>query len=227
MSDADGSTIDRVRALVAPLLADLKLDLYDVEFRGGTLRITIDTPPGSGSGVDLEQISLVTRMVSRDLDHADPVPGRYTLEVTSPGLERALRTPEHFRREVGKDVAIRLRDTAAGERRVNGTLVGATDDEITLRLDDADATERTIRLDQIDRAKTVFTWAATPKPGQPGSGKKGAKTKPPSTRGAALAAALGRTEKGPSDEMDPPAQPASERVGRGDQQQPAQENQEA
>jgi ribosome maturation factor RimP len=98
VSATDNATISRVTAIVAPLLVDLKLDLYDVEFRGGTLRVTVDTPPGSPGGVDLDTIALVTRMVSRDLDHADPIPGRYTLEVTSPGLERTLRTPAHFRR---------------------------------------------------------------------------------------------------------------------------------
>ena len=109
---SDQTTLDRVRTLVLPIVADLHLDLYDLEFRGGTLRVTIDTPPGSPGGVDLEQIALVTRLVSRDLDHHDPVPGHYTLEVTSPGLERSLRTPVHFQREVGKTVNVRLRDTA-------------------------------------------------------------------------------------------------------------------
>ena len=101
---SDQTTLDRVRTLVLPIVADLHLDLYDLEFRGGTLRVTIDTPPGSPGGVDLEQIALVTRLVSRDLDHHDPVPGHYTLEVTSPGLERTLRTPAHFQREVGNEI---------------------------------------------------------------------------------------------------------------------------
>lgn len=90
MSDA---VIERVTRMVAPLLVDLKLDLYDIEFRGGVLRITLDTPPGSPGGVNIDTISLVTRMISRDFDHDDPMPGSYTLEVTSPGLERTLRTP--------------------------------------------------------------------------------------------------------------------------------------
>ena len=106
-----------------PIVTDLRLDLYDLEFKGGVLRVTIDTPPGSPGGVDLEAIALATRLISRDLDHHDPMPGHYTLEVTSPGLERTLRTPAHFRREVGKTVAIRLRDTAGDARRVQGVLV--------------------------------------------------------------------------------------------------------
>ena len=104
-------SLERIRAIVAPIVADLKLDLYDLEFRGGTLRITIDTPPGSERGVNLEEIALATRLVGRDFDHHDPIPSHYTLEVTSPGLERTLRTPTHFQREVGKTVNVRLRDS--------------------------------------------------------------------------------------------------------------------
>jgi ribosome maturation factor RimP len=172
MSDA---VIERVTRMIAPLIADLKLDLYDIEFRGGTLRVTIDTPPGSPGGVDIDTITLVTRMISRDFDHDDPMPGHYTLEVTSPGLERTLRTPEHFQREVGKPVAIRLRDTAGIDRRVQGTLIAADQNEAIVRLDPepvkkkappAEPVERTIAYSQIDRAKTVFVWAAAPKPGK-------------------------------------------------------------
>ena len=57
------------------------------------MRVTLDTPPGSDGGVDLDQLALATRLISRELDHQDPIPGKYTLEVTSPGVERTLRTP--------------------------------------------------------------------------------------------------------------------------------------
>ena len=128
---SDNSTIDKVRTLVAPIIADLHLDLYDLEFRGGTLRVTLDTPVGSAGGVNLDTIALATRLIGRELDHHDPVPGHYMLEVSSPGLERTLRTPAHFQREIGKTVAIRLRDTGAETRRVQGVLVAATDTEAT------------------------------------------------------------------------------------------------
>jgi ribosome maturation factor RimP len=163
MSMTDDSTVERVTRLVAPILADLRLELYDVELRGGTLRITIDTPPDVEGGVDLEQIALVTRLVGRELDHDDPMPGHYTLEVSSPGLERGLRTPEHFRRAIGGEVALRLREVVNGERRVHGTLVAADERSVTLRGDDG--SERTIEQSQIDRAKTVFVWGPSPKPG--------------------------------------------------------------
>ncbi len=169
----DSPVIARVRDLVAPIAADLGLDLYDVERRGGTLRVTLDSKPGSPGGVTLDDLALATRLVSRELDHADPVPGRYTLEVTSPGVERALRTPSHFRREIGKVVAIRLADVGHDDRRVTGTLVAADDDTATIRVDGPDGpTDRSIRLDQIDRAKTVFEWPVAKPPARRGGAPK-------------------------------------------------------
>lgn len=169
--------VGRVSALVAPIVDDLGLDLYDVEQRGGVLRITVDTPPGSDGGITLDTIALVTRLVSRELDHDDPVPGRYTLEVTSPGVERSLRTPAHFRREVGKTVNLRLVDLPGEERRVEGTLTSADDSGIVVRTIAEDGTDdpgvdRTIRYDQIDRARTVFEWGPSPKPGSQKSQKR-------------------------------------------------------
>ena len=161
--------IDRVHALVDPIASDLGLDVYDIERRGATIRVTLDTPAGSDGGITLDTLSLATRLVSRELDHADPIAGHYTLEVTSPGLERPLRTPAHFQREVGKDVTVRLRDPQADPRRVQGRLVAADDRAATLLLDDG--TERVIAYDAVDKARTVFEWGPAPKPGK-GPGKK-------------------------------------------------------
>lgn len=167
--------VDRVRRLVAPITDDLGLDLYDIEQRGGTLRITVDTLPGSEGGVTLDTIALVTRLVSRELDHDDPVPGRYTLEVTSPGVERSLRTPAHFQREVGKVINVRLADESAADRRVEGLLVSADGSSVVVRPDGED--DRTIHYDQIDRARTVFEWGPSPKPGS-NKGQKRKEMKP-------------------------------------------------
>ncbi|MEY2754654.1 MAG: ribosome maturation factor RimP [Actinomycetota bacterium] len=171
---SDNSTLERVRSLVTPIVTDLTLDLYDLEFRGGTLRVTIDTHPGSPGGVDLEQIALATRLISRELDHHDPVPGRYTLEVTSPGLERSLRTAAHFQREIGKTVNVRLRGAGGDARRVQGVLVSADEHQIGVRPEPTKADPapevRIVALDSIDRARTVFVWGPAPKPGS-GGGK--------------------------------------------------------
>jgi ribosome maturation factor RimP len=167
----DTSTLKKVERVIAPIVSDLQLDLYDLEFRGGTLRVTIDRPAGVEGGLDLEAIALASRLIGRELDHDDPMGGHYTLEVTSPGLERSLRVPAHFQLSIGKTVAMRLRDIVAAdgersERRLQGELIAADEHAATIRLDDAALTERTVPYDKIDRARTVFAWGPAPKPGK-------------------------------------------------------------
>ncbi|MFV0308211.1 MAG: ribosome maturation factor RimP [Desertimonas sp.] len=166
----DSPVVTRVRELVAPVASDLGLDVYDIELRGGTLRVTLDTPAGSDGGITLDDLALASRLVSRQLDERDPVPGRYNLEVTSPGVERALRTPAQFRRELGKAVNLRLRDVSADERRISGTLSGADDDGVTVEV--VGDGPRTFAYEQIDRARTVFEWGPAPKPGKGARGGK-------------------------------------------------------
>ena len=168
----DTPVLKRVRELIEPIASDLDLDLYDLEQRGGTLRVTIDTPPGSEGGVDMDKLALATRLISREMDHHDPMPGKYTLEVTSPGVERTLRTPAHFQREIGKTINIRLTDTDAQPRRFEGLIVAADDTTTTVRLDDENLTERIVPLADIDRARTVFVWGPKPKPGGKNASKK-------------------------------------------------------
>lgn len=181
VSSLTSPVVDRVTSLVAPIVTDLGLDLYDIEYTGGIVRIVVDTQPGGPAGVSLENIALITRLVSREFDHSDPVPGRYTLEVTSPGLERTLRLPRHFVREVGKTIAVRLSSALDGQRRIQGDLVSATEDTIVVRLSDNALTEVTIPLSIVERAKTVFQWGPTPKPGSTGATKKSKKSTSRST----------------------------------------------
>jgi ribosome maturation factor RimP len=94
--------------------------------------------------------------VSRALDDADPIGHRYTLEVTSPGLERSLRTPEQFARAVGEVVRVKTRSDVEGERRVEGVLSAADTDGITVA-------ERTLGYHEIERARTVFEWGTEKK----------------------------------------------------------------
>ncbi len=143
---------DRVRDLVLPILADRQLTLYDVEHAGGILRVVVDR-----QGLDLDALSEVTRAVSRVLDEADPVSGRYTLEVTSPGLERTLRRPEHFAGAVGETVKIKT-VPGADERRVEGVLAAADDAGISVRTGEGDADVRRLTYDEVVRARTVFEW---------------------------------------------------------------------
>jgi len=170
------SVADRVRDLVLPLLDDRHLDLYDVEMQGPVLRVVVDSPPGSGGGLDRDVLADATRAVSRALDEADPITGRYTLEVTSPGLERTLRRPEHFERAVGETVKIRTVDGVSDERRVEGQLVSADDSGVVVRTgaaEDGTAVEQRLAYDDIERARTVFEWGpATPRSGKRKSDEK-------------------------------------------------------
>jgi ribosome maturation factor RimP len=154
------SVSDRVRDIVAPICTDLGLELYDVEHTGGKVRVTVERP----GGVDLEALSIATRLISRELDERDPVPGRYQLEVSSPGLERSLRLPAHFQRAVGSTVSIRLHPGAGDERRLAGTLTDADDEGITVQLEGTGAVQ--VPYGDIERARTTFAWGGQPKPGK-------------------------------------------------------------
>ncbi len=179
----ESAVLTRISEIVTPIVSDLGLDLYDLEFVSGIVRIVVDTKSGvvgengRPAGVDLEKIGLLTRLVSREFDHSEPVPGRYTLEVTSPGLERNLRTPHHFVREVNKVVSVRLTAPleATGERRVHGVLVSADNKQIVVRKEDG--VEVAIDYLAVDRAKTVFEWKPTSKQEARHSKKKFSKDK--------------------------------------------------
>jgi len=186
------SVVDRVRSIVGPLLADEGLELFDVEYGGGRLVVLADRP----GGVDLEALTRVTHRISAELDREDPIPGgRYVLEVSSPGLERRLRTPAHFARYVGSLVSIKTLPTVEGDRRVRGTLEAADAGGVTVA-------GRRLAYDQIERAQTVFEWGPPPKPGK--SGRPGTRPAPSGTSATAPAArrAEGLTGAG-TDSSDP------------------------
>jgi ribosome maturation factor RimP len=149
------SVTEAVRRVVEPILADQGLECFDVEYSGGRLVVMADRP----GGVDLDALTDATRAISAALDQADPVPGHYVLEVSSPGLERRLRTPEHFRRFVGTTVSVKLVPAADEPRRLKGRLDDVTDAGITVD-------GRAITFADIDRAHTVFEWGPAPKPGK-------------------------------------------------------------
>lgn len=144
---------EHLRALIDPALAEMDLELFDLQIGGGIVRVVIDRD----GGVDLEQVTAATRELNRILDESDPVPGRYTLEVTSPGIERTLRTPEHFRRAVGEIVKVRTQPHVEGERRVQGELLEAGSDEVVIAADGEESPRR-LTYEDIERARTVFDW---------------------------------------------------------------------
>jgi len=123
---------ERVRAIAEPIVRALALELVDVEClgQGGRmlLRVYIDKP----GGVTVEDCEQVHLSLGHALDVEDPVPHAYTLEVSSPGLDRPFKRREDYRRSLGKLVNLKLRQPADGQWRVVGRLVDVSDQGVTL-----------------------------------------------------------------------------------------------
>jgi len=161
------AVVDRIDALAGPLCDRIGVELLDVEYEGGVLRLVVDHPDGVG----MEAIAGVTREVSRALDHEDPISGSYTLEVSSPGLERPLKRAAHFLRALGSEVLVKTVPGTEGDRRVSGVLAEADDDGIVVR--SAEGAERWLRHDEVLKANTVFTWVPEPKSARKGGDGSG------------------------------------------------------
>ncbi|MGO9853647.1 MAG: ribosome maturation factor RimP [Acidimicrobiales bacterium] len=146
-------TTDLAGAL-SPVLEARGLDLVDVEVHGAQLTVFVDRE----GGVGLDELGEATRDVSAALDELDPMPGRYTLSLSSPGLERRLRTPAHFARAVGETVTVRVDAGTSEVRRITGTLVAADETGCTLDGPEVPGGEARVEYDQIERARTVFEW---------------------------------------------------------------------
>lgn len=167
-----GDRLDDLRARLEAPLADLGLDLFDVvrtgKGRGTVVQVMVDRP----GGVDLETVTEATRVVSPLLDEWPGIDSAYTLEVSSPGLERPLRRPSHFASARGMSVTVRCRDEAGVARRIRGVLVGSDEEGCTV---DVDGAPQRIPFDSIEQARTVFEWGPADKPGKgskPGRAKQ-------------------------------------------------------
>ena len=147
MTDALASTLVE---LLTPVAADAGLLLETVEVvragRHSTVRVVVDLPDGRGD-VGVDDIAVAARAISEALDRADPIKGRYTLEVSSPGAERELSAPRHFRRAVGRDVRL---TTGTGE--VAGTVLRADEESVTV---DVGGQERAIAYADLTGARVL------------------------------------------------------------------------
>ncbi len=148
------ATTERVGSLVEPVLTRMGLELYDVDQPGPVLRLMVDRE----GGVDIDTLAEVTRAVSSLLDETEPVAGSYTLEVSSPGLERPLRRRAHFEGAIGEQVKVKLYPGTEGDRRCEGRLVSASDDAFTI---ESPQGPRTIALSDVAKAHTVFQWSSS------------------------------------------------------------------
>jgi ribosome maturation factor RimP len=116
------------------------------------VRVFVD----ADGGIDLDTVAEVSEELSRGLDLTDPIPGRYTLEVSSPGLERTLKSPEHFELSIGTKVIVKTKEPVVGNsHRIEGLLEEAGDDSVTI---DVGSEHVDVPYDEIKTARTVFEW---------------------------------------------------------------------
>lgn len=146
-----------ITALTELAATGTDIEIADVELRGGgsarLLRVYIDKPAGVTHG-DCEMIS---ERLSTLLDERDVMSGdRYTLEVSSPGVERALKKPRDFERVLGRNIKVALREPLEGHRRVEGKLVEANGDAIGVELSTGERFR--LKLDQVQKANLKFEW---------------------------------------------------------------------
>lgn len=141
-----------LHSLIEPVVASLGCELWGLEYltqgRYTTLRIFIDGP----NGVSLDDCEKVSRQVSAVMDVEDPIDGEYTLEVSSPGMDRPLYTPAHYARYLGETVNLRLRMAREGRRKFKGSIVKVEGEDVTLNVD---GKEILIPVDAIDKANIV------------------------------------------------------------------------
>lgn len=153
---AGNKTVSRVTEIITPFANELGLDIWDVRFvKEGTdwyLRIFID----KDGGVSIDDCVDLTHAITKPLDEADPITQSYTLEVSSPGIERELVTDAHFEKYIGSAVMVRLIRPIEKVRDFNGTLSAYNNGEITLTLEDGKELSFTkketsyVKLDDFD-----------------------------------------------------------------------------
>ncbi|WP_426414724.1 ribosome maturation factor RimP [Aestuariirhabdus sp. LZHN29] len=146
------SKLEILEGLVKPVTEGLALEFWGVEYvsqgRHTLLRIFID----AADGVTLEHCEAVSRQVSAVLDVEDPIAGEYTLEVSSPGMDRPLFTIEQFKAYVGQAVSLRLRVPYDGRRKFTGVIKDVEVDDVVLLVEDH---EYLFPIDSIDKANIV------------------------------------------------------------------------
>ncbi len=143
---------ERLTLLIEPCVTVLGYELVGLEYApggdGGLLRVYIDSP----AGITVDDCERVSHQVSGVLDVEDPIRGSYTLEVSSPGLDRPLFTPEHFERFAGETVRVRLDAPVQGRRKITGVLQGFSDGNVVVI---EDGEEWRLPLEAISRARLV------------------------------------------------------------------------
>ena len=147
--------IQKVTELIEPTLHDMGFDLVRVMMSGGqrpTLQVMVER--SDHEPVTLDRCAEVSHALSAVLDVADPLPGAYRLEVTSPGLDRPLVRRADFERFAGFEARVETEEPIEGRRRFRGRLLGLADDQVRLALPEG---EKSIPFDAVKKAKLVLT----------------------------------------------------------------------
>lgn len=154
---------NEIATLLAPTVQSLGLELLGVEYLpapgGALLRLYIDVPADAGDErtVGIEDCEATSREVSAQLDVADPISGHYTLEVSSPGVDRPLFTAAQFARFMGEMAKVTLKLPQDGRRQLQGAITAVDGDAITF---DVDGSAFVVAIDNIEKARLVPDWAA-------------------------------------------------------------------
>jgi ribosome maturation factor RimP len=158
MRTTDETTTSLLR-IAEPVCLAAGFELVDVRFVreqvGWIVRVFIEAKPGAADGVGVGDCERVSRELSAVLDVEDPVPQAYSLEVSSPGIDRPLRTVDHFRRFAGSVAKIVLAEGIDGRRNYKGTLLDASNEVIAIEID---GTRHEVPFDDIQSAKLVPDW---------------------------------------------------------------------
>ncbi len=153
------ATIARIWELAKPLAETQGVEIVDIELRregsrgGRVLRLYLD----KDGGPNMDDLSQVSRELSALLDVHDIVEGAYTLEVSSPGINRPLKSPEHFQRFIGKTVRVRTRDLVQGRRSFLGPLLDVSAEKIAVNQDGARVE---IPFAVIEKSNYEHDWSA-------------------------------------------------------------------
>lgn len=159
-----------LKELLAPIVSGLGLELLGVEFSpaagNALLRLYIDAPERS---VGIEDCEVVSREVSAALDVNDPIASQYTLEVSSPGIDRPLFTLPQFAQQVGEQVKLSLSLPQEGRRRLQGKVLSVNDEAVIL---DVDGREFTVSIGNVDKARLVPDLVALGLVAEPKGGRR-------------------------------------------------------
>lgn len=154
---------DEIAVLLAPTIASMGLELLGIEYLPASgsalLRLYIDVPPAEAAtrNVGIEECEAVSREISAQLDVADPISANYTLEVSSPGIDRPLFGVAQFARFIGATAKVTLKLPQDGRRRLQGEILRVEGQQILLAVD---AQELAVDAANVDKAKLVPDWVA-------------------------------------------------------------------